>query len=178
MIAVVCAAMVIAALSLSLLLSAASLLSAGRQSFAKEQCRIMAESVSRQVDGELADKFYFRLPDGIPEDESLWGYAGALPGEEGEKKIFRLDGENNGNWPQEAGWITLSLSWEWAGGAGGAGRAGAGAERGDFWEKDLDLYVEITCGNKEGAYTITNIYHKVNGEKENSWKWSGLAERE
>ncbi len=42
----------------------------------------------------------------------------------------------------------------------------------------MELHVEITCANTEGTYTLANIYHKVNGEEEGTWKWSGLVERE
>ena len=130
----------------------------------------MAESVARQIDGELTDKLYGKPPGGLPEDDSLWGYAGAFAAKEGERQVFRLDSEHNENLPKEAGTVTLNLLCL----GGGAGDG----EDTDFWDRDLELHVEITCANTEGTYTLANIYHKVNGEEEGTWKWSGLVERE
>ena len=171
---VICIMMVVTALSLSKRLGASFLLLARRRIFNKEQCRIMAESVSRQIYRELTDKLYDQAPWNHQENESLWSYAGAYVCEpEAAKRTFRLDNQENENWPREAGSITISLSCQ-----DKSSGVWSGSWEDHFWETDIDLYVEIICTNHDSACKITDIYHKVNGEEEDSWKWSGLSERE
>ena len=155
---VMCVMMVVTALSLSLLLGASFLLAARRRVFHKEQCRIMAESVSAQIYRELTSQLYNQIPWEHQQEESLWSYAGAYACEgDTAKRTFRLDGQENKNWPQEAGSITICLSCEEKG-QEPWDRNGNWADY--FWETDIDLSVEISCTSYGSTYKITDIYPK------------------
>ena len=74
---VICIMMVAVILSMSLLLALGRLLTIERQIPAKEQCRIMTDSISRLLNKELTKDEYQGIPEGRPEGEGLWDYAGA-----------------------------------------------------------------------------------------------------
>ncbi len=190
LIAVLCVMMVVVAVCLSLLQGASVLTAAARRSRAKEQCRIMAESVSRELGEELTGKIYSQIPSGSPADDSLHAYVGAYVCERHNdwkdydadggaehalsavKRSFQLTG---GEWPEEAGTITVSLYW-----VNGSGQK---RDRRESWESyfhsiDIDLYVEVTCQIRQESCTWTDCYFKVSSQEEGIWKWSKMAERD
>lgn len=190
LIVVLCVMMVTVTVCLSLLLAASVLTASARRSSAKEQCRIMAESVSRRLGKELTAEDYSHIPSGSPPDDSFREYVGAYVcsrrsswpdynargGPEhtlsAAKRSFQLTDEE---WPEEAGTITVSLYW-----VNGSGRKWDGRESWEsyFHSIDIDLYVEVTCTIRQESCTWTDIYSKVSNEEEGTWKWSQIVERD
>lgn len=189
---VICMMMVVAGLSLSLLLSAGTLLAMRRQIPAKEQCRIMADSISRLLNQELTKDEYEGIPEGIPEGESLWDYIGAYVCEENEawpsyeegkpghgmdqaRREFTLDVDHSSGWEKEAGGITIGLYW-----VNQTGEEWKPRESREtyFHEAELALHVEIMVSCQGLTCTRKDIYYKVSNPEYDSWKWSKWTERE
>lgn len=178
------------ALSLSLLLGAFSLSAMARRTSAKEQCRIMAESVGRQLDEELQNQYYPDIPLENPAGDRLWDYVGAYicepdsrwadydpkgtPGHSlsQARRIFRLEGED---WPDDAGEVVVGIYWikEDQG-----GKRPEESQADYFRRTDIDLYVEITCTCQNESCTVTNVYAKVSNPTDHSWKWFRRVEEE
>lgn len=190
LIVVLCVMMIMVTICLSLLLAASALTATAKRSYAREQCRVMAESVSRKLGEELVERSYSGIPSGNPSGSSLWEYVGAYVCEKNNswldydadggsehalsavKRSFQL---TDPDWPEDAGEITVGLYW-----VNGSGREWDGWES---WEQyfhsiDIDLYIEVTCAIQQEACTRTNVYFKVSNEKEHTWKWSQRAERD
>lgn len=187
---ILCIMMVAAALSLSILLAVGSLLATARRVSSGEQCRIMADSIGRSLDTELADRPYREIPSGSIQGDGLWEYAGAYVcsrdsswkdydpegGPEhalsAVKRSFQVE---DGSWPKEAGAVQIDLYWE-----KGWKEAWDGEEEWEayFYRMDIDLHVEITCSLGDSACTIRRIYQKVNSGGTYLWKWSRIVERE
>lgn len=184
LIAVLCVMMVIVTVCLSLLLAASVLSSAARRSCAEEQCRIMAESVSRKLGQELTAELYSQSPNGIPSGGSLHEYVGAcICDRHQDWKDYDADGGpeharsavtrsfrlTDADWPSDAGTVTVSLYW-----VNGSGRKWDGRQSWEsyFQSIDIDLYVEVTCTIQQESCTWTDIYSKVSNEEAHTWKWS------
>lgn len=193
LILVICIMMVGAVLSLSLLRASGTLLAMRKQIPAKEQCRIMAESVSRLFCRELTKAEYETVPDGQMEGEGLWDYAGAYVCDPKEtwpefrpergaghnldeaKRMFYLDSRSSDGWKTEAGEIAVSLYW--------INQTDRQWEPGEDWEMyfheaELELHVEITVLFQDVSCTLTDIYYKVSDLEDGSWRWSKWTERE
>ncbi len=189
---VICIMMVAVILSMSLLLALGRLLTIERQIPAKEQCRIMTDSISRLLNKELTKDEYQGIPEGRPEGEGLWDYAGAYiwgggaawpdyeegrPGHDMDqaRREFVLDSEGSSGWKEEAGEITIGLYWvnqtkeEWD---------PETSQEEHFYEAEIELHVDITVSLQGVSCTRKDIYYKVSDPENNSWKWSKWTERQ
>lgn len=188
MILVMCVMMVVVVLAMSLLLSASTLISTANRSGAQEQCTIMAASLSQKLEMSFVDRPYAEIPNGedIPEEQgTLFAYLGKYVAEdEGDWPSFEGDiNESNARvfgakWPQGTeipGEASIRLYYE------AEDTENSETPEESFRNKEIRLYVEVTCTIRGEVCTITNRYHKVQSTEDIddvTWFWSRHKELE